>query len=580
MPVKNAIAKNWASWIRGADGILRSDDPWGAYGTMTPVLPQADVDTTYSLPTGNTWTATNTADNNAAGTGTGNRTGCGLQYAVNNCARGDIIETTGSATYTIQLLLKYKATGSGWIYIRPSTHASLPAAGTRAVAADASNMAKLTGAAANTATIITENNTSFYRLIGLEITTSSSTASPLESGVCVIGNNNVSNTTVCDSIIFDRCYVHGSADGAHSGRRGFYVGATNFAIIDSSVTGFYDDGSDSQGIEIYQGSGPYLIENNYITAASENINFGGIDPQISGSVPTDVTVRRNHFFKPLAWIGAGHNVKNLFETKNTRRLLVEGNVFENCWRDGQSGMPLLLTPRNQDGTAPWCGVFDTTIRLNKFINCAGGINILGIDRKDLNPPPVDALPSQRVDRVLIENNLMDIDDPGASAGDRRFFQAIQGPERITIKNNTGLTAEIDGSFLYLVNGSDIGIGEVVSPKIVNLIFQDNILSNGTNGIIGYLTNTTAGTLPQNCDASTFTKNAIIGAVSGNVNGSPATGNFVPANNAAVGFTDISGSFAANDYTLTVGSAYHNAGTDGTDIGCDIAALNALISGVQ
>jgi len=120
MPVKNAIAKNWASWIRGADGILRSDDPFGVYGGYTPVLPQATADTTYSLPTGNTWTATNTADNNAAGTGTGNRTGCGLQYAFNNCARGDIIETTGGATYTGQFTLKYKASGSGWIYIRPA----------------------------------------------------------------------------------------------------------------------------------------------------------------------------------------------------------------------------------------------------------------------------------------------------------------------------------------------------------------------------------------------------------------------------------------------------------------------------
>jgi len=31
MPVKNAIAKNWATWVRGADGYLRSDDPNGTY---------------------------------------------------------------------------------------------------------------------------------------------------------------------------------------------------------------------------------------------------------------------------------------------------------------------------------------------------------------------------------------------------------------------------------------------------------------------------------------------------------------------------------------------------------------------
>lgn len=563
MPVKNAIAKNWASWIRGADGILRSDDPWGAYGTMTPVLPQADVDTTYSLPTGNTWTATNTADNNAAGTGTGNRTGCGLQYAVNNCARGDIIETTGSATYTIQLLLKYKATGSGWIYIRPSTHASLPAAGTRAVAADASNMAKLTGAAANTATIITENNSAYYRIIGHEITTSSTTASPLQSSVCNIRNADTSHSTVCNHIIFDRCYVHGSADGAHSGRRGFWMDGEHLAVIDSRVSGFYDDGSDSQAILVAQGNGPFKFDNNYLEAASENINFGGVDPTISNSVPQDITFTRNYCFKPLAWIGAGHNIKNSFETKNSRRLLVEGNVFENCWADGQTGMSLLLTPRNQDGTATWCGVFDTTIRKNKFINCAGGINILGIDAT--HAPDY----SQRVDRVLIENNLGEVMDPSTGA-DHRVLQTLSGPEYITYRHNTWLNAYTGGATLYPGNA-----GAAPAQKGLGLVFQDNILGFGEYGYIQGVQGTAC--LDAQFDAHTATYNALIGKTGSD----PYPANtFAPANIAAVGFTDTAGSFADNDYTLTVGSTYHNAASDGTDLGCDIAALNAAIAGVR
>jgi len=38
MPVKTAIAKNWASWIRGADGYLRSDDPNGTFVSGPPNL--------------------------------------------------------------------------------------------------------------------------------------------------------------------------------------------------------------------------------------------------------------------------------------------------------------------------------------------------------------------------------------------------------------------------------------------------------------------------------------------------------------------------------------------------------------
>lgn len=37
MPVKNAIGKNWGAWVRGSDGVLRSDDPTGASG-RTPAI--------------------------------------------------------------------------------------------------------------------------------------------------------------------------------------------------------------------------------------------------------------------------------------------------------------------------------------------------------------------------------------------------------------------------------------------------------------------------------------------------------------------------------------------------------------
>ena len=43
-------------------------------------------------------------------------------------------------------------------------------------------------------------------------------------------------------------------------------------------------------------------------------------------------------------------VKNLFELKNARNVLVERNVFENNWANGQAGYAILFTPRNQEGT--------------------------------------------------------------------------------------------------------------------------------------------------------------------------------------------------------------------------------------
>ena len=57
-------------------------------------MPAANVDTKFELPVGaNTWTVTNATNHNAAGTGPGNRTGCGIQYALDQAA----LEPNGAA---------------------------------------------------------------------------------------------------------------------------------------------------------------------------------------------------------------------------------------------------------------------------------------------------------------------------------------------------------------------------------------------------------------------------------------------------------------------------------------------------
>jgi hypothetical protein len=45
-------------------------------------------------------------------------------------------------------------------------------------------------------------------------------------------------------------------------------------------------------------------------------------------------------------------------------VLVEGNMFENSWVADQPGYPIVITPRNQSGTAPWSVVQRVTFQLN------------------------------------------------------------------------------------------------------------------------------------------------------------------------------------------------------------------------
>src|SRR5262249_6141740 len=180
-----------------------------------------------------------------------------------------------------------------------------------------------------------------YRLIGLEIAAAAGTY------VNTLLDLSVSTTSEADlahDIILDRLYLHADPVG---GRRGVALNSKSSALVDSYLAGFREHGADSQAVAGWNGPGPFLIANNYLEGASENVMFGGADPSITNLVPSDIQVCRNYLKKDTAWQGGGWVVKNLFELKNARRVLVAGNVMEYNWLDGQAGFSILFTPRNQ-----------------------------------------------------------------------------------------------------------------------------------------------------------------------------------------------------------------------------------------
>ena len=92
------------------------------------------------------------------------------------------------------------------------------------------------------------------------------------------------------------------------------------------------------------GIGPFKIVNNYLEGAGENVLFGGGDPTIRDLVPADIEVRHNYMAKSLSWkrgesgyAGTSWSIKNIFELKNARRVLVDGNVLEYNWEESQNG---------------------------------------------------------------------------------------------------------------------------------------------------------------------------------------------------------------------------------------------------
>ncbi len=156
------------------------------------------------------------------------------------------------------------------------------------------------------------------------------------------------------------------------------------AVVDSYLSDFHETNTDTQAIASWNGSGPFKIVNNYLEGASENVLFGGADPGIPNLVPSDIEIRNNYFNKPLTWkvddpsyAGIQWNVKNLLELKNAQRVLVDGNVFEHNWQDGQTGFAILVTPRNQGGTAPWSVTQDITFTNNIVRHVGNAVEHLG-----------------------------------------------------------------------------------------------------------------------------------------------------------------------------------------------------------
>src|SRR5262245_56613953 len=520
-----------------------------ALAGTAPQEPSVVLDTTAVPPTGKTIPVAAGGD---------------LQGALNSAQPGDVVELAAGATFTGNFALPAKsgADSTHWVLIRSSASASLPAAGSRVAPSDASSMAKIQ--TTNTAPALAfAAGAKFYRLQGIEITTTWSVRTGTQYGLVTLGfgsDNSTAATTMSSlptDIVFDRCYIHGTATG--NIRRGIAMNSARTAVIDSYFSDIHEVGADTQAIASWNGAGPFAIVNNYFEAAGENVMFGGADPSVPNLVPSDIEIRNNLFSKPLSWksddpsyAGIQWSVKNLFELKNAQRVLIDGNIFERVWPAAQAGFAIQLTPRNQNNTAPWSTVQDVTFTNNIIRNTFNGINMLGQDSPYI---------SQRQTRVRIANNLF-------SHVDSILFQVLGGVNNVTIQHNTGL----QGGTIIMADGM---------PADQGFVFTDNIVPHNAYGIFGSNVGVGNNAMSTYMPGGVFTNNAIAGPwpTSGGATISMYSnypGNFFPASLDAVGFLDR----PHDNYRLSSGRPFKGKATDGTDLGVDFDALDAAQSGTN
>lgn len=510
--------------------------------------------------------------------GTGVGSGKGALNA-DGSHKGNTYLVPAGVTYTNVILPQ--TTGAGYTCIR-SNSSSLPngtigSASNRVGPSNVSQMFTVNGTGNGTVPgwdVPTGSNG--WRVIGMQ--------SIHDSGTFQYTQVQVRGNRCC----FERCYTIPHAQASDAFRGIFMEGASDLQIWDSWMEGRAVQG-DAQGFwcrTFVNVPARLHIENCEIRGSGENLMLGDATSLFATQ---DVTIKRNHLFKPLEWMKFlpntstpnpafvmppnavntnGYSIKNLFEQKYAARVLFEGNVLENCWVGNQNGDAIVVNTGNRavgagnaySGPNDDVEVLDVMFRSNKIIYVDLMFTINWVGPRDIHIPR----------RLAFMNNL------GLQVRTGMGLIAHWNQE-VRIEHNTAVPC--DGSFyetyaggLYLNRSNDA----TNTDPFENFTFKNNVLgwAQNANGI-KYIPETgaidlnfTDTTRAANFSSTTWSNNAQFG-------GTLPTMTSITryATSAAAGIDTSTG-------VLSGGSALIGAGSDAADIGVNFTTLQAAIDGVE
>jgi hypothetical protein len=196
----------------------------------------------------------------------------------------------------------------------------------------------------------------------------------------------------------------------------------------------------------------------------------------------------NHMTRPTSWVGVWQT-KTIIETKNARRMLIEGNVIENVWASAQVGFGLLLKSENQSGTAPWSQSSDITVRYNRIRNVGSGINIAA------NPGSYAAVPAAR---ISVYDNTIDNLGISPYLGDGIPLQILGGTSDVLVAHNSWSNA---GNQAISFDGG----------ATTRTVIHSNVIPSGVYGVKGSGMAAGTSTLNYYAPGGVFSYDAIPGA---------------------------------------------------------------------
>lgn len=529
--------------------------------------------------------------------------GANLQAAFNAARPGDVLSIDYTGVWTVDGKLTFPsqyADGSDWIYVVSSdlleATPNLPQEGTRVTAADAAYMPTIKvktytdsngnqqseGSRNNHATVTIQSGASKVRFAGLNITTDYTAHNNIEYRIFPVGTGVTWSGypgrpgVVGEEVVIDRCYVHGTETGKNRDGLVLYQGIRRVAIKDCRFDYFKGVSTESHAVHVYTSPGPTLIHNNTIIGAGIALFLcDSGDTKPVSHLPADITITKNYIGARYEWdpssptyIGVKYLHKNALESKGSKRVLVQGNVFHHSWGDGsQTGAPWFCQNVSGDG------VWDVDFNNNLCID-TGGISLAN---------PFDGGRGFGFQRMRFYNNLFinkAVPRPATPAVRYASLGGSAGFGRyVMVLNNTFiyLNGRIPQGVVFFVSSTPTGLEH---QKFINNIFRQGNWSIGVGASGMGSGRPTAAAHITDFD---FNKNVSVGSSasqytttyddwrnwkSGSTGGIWSNSDVGYVNTA---FTEI-GHFA-----LAPTSQFKGNGVGNVDIGVDVPQLQAYIN---
>lgn len=476
-----------------------------------------------------------------------------------------------------------------------------------------------------------------YRFIGIRFAVAPGSSTGTYALVTIGTGDEASTASMPHHVEFDRVIVTGNP-GENGPRTGMILNGAHLSVTDSWIGHIKSFGEESKAIVMYSTPGPVMIRNNYLSAASIGILTGG-SGNATETVASRISILGNHiqkvgymFYKagsgpptgacyyrggsgsfyrdttrspntcanaacyecqpdgswalsPGAWYRNQHFLtKSGIEFKQCDQCLVEGNVIEGTFAgpDGGNTQCINVSLLVQGGAFHYTS--GIKIRNNWCKDTWSGIALISTAETELRRPSTANEVVNNLVTGLANFPAQSIYEQ-ASEAQVRPLAISNGQEGVVVDHNTFRYAPgmaYQAQYGLLLQNGPPQFGKLKNIKITNNIFPAGLYTwfldtQGVGSGCAALANFIPLESQHAVDTNVFYDGANVGSAFANC---PQVRKMYEVTASVVNFVSDTDHRLSPEspFSASCSSNCLSAGTDGKDVGVDLAALNAAISG--